>query len=237
MGKSGGWSKKGWDGGLAILLLAATMGANAEDARPQQAVPDLRITVRVCNLAKVSSDTLDWAEREAARILGETGVQVVWINCPGTRQEAEWNPVCRHPTSPSDLVLRLVARFNGDSPENSSPATLGFSILPEKPHLGTLAAVSYQRVLAMTANRSVASYLVLGVAMTHEIGHLLLGTRSHPQAGLMRAVWDSADLHRAALKCLSFSGTEAEALRAGVVARAELARKSEPPSDGLLASP
>jgi len=37
---------------------------------------------------------------------------------------------------------------------------------------------------------------LLGFAVAHEVGHLLLGTNTHAAAGLMRAVWSRSDIQR-----------------------------------------
>jgi hypothetical protein len=47
--------------------------------------------------------------------------------------------------------------------------------------------------------------IILGHAMAHELGHLLLGTNSHSSDGLMRAQWNRGDLAEAARGNLLFS--------------------------------
>jgi hypothetical protein len=182
---------------------------------------DLRIAVRVINLANVDQATVAYAEKEAARILRDAGVETHWSDCPVADVRAERNPVCGKPETPSELVMRIVARFSGDAQGDSGPATLGMAVVLEKPRHGTLAAVSFHRVSAMTARKQVAPYMVLGHAMAHEIGHLLLGIPTHSQNGLMRAAWNSTDLQRAALGKLRFSREESESIRAAVRERIE----------------
>jgi hypothetical protein len=41
-----------------------------------------------------------------------------------------------------------------------------------------------------------AAATVLGFAVAHEIGHLLLGNNAHGAAGVMRAVWSRGELQR-----------------------------------------
>jgi hypothetical protein len=59
--------------------------------------------------------------------------------------------------------------------------------------------------------------VILGHAIAHEIGHLLMGAE-HSQVGLMRPRWDKGDIRTAARGRLRFTPAQAEALR-GVVAR------------------
>jgi hypothetical protein len=61
------------------------------------------------------------------------------------------------------------------------------------PFLATVYADLAERV-ALRAG--VAPRPVLGRAIAHEIGHLLLNSNSHPATGLMRAGWSQRELRR-----------------------------------------
>ena len=54
---------------------------------------------------------------------------------------------------------------------------------------------------------------LLGLAMAHELGHLLMGTNEHAARGLMRAIWTRTELQRNAAEDWMFSETEMEAMR------------------------
>lgn len=60
--------------------------------------------------------------------------------------------------------------------------------------LATVAYVFYHRVKHRTGSNGVTLAALLGATMAHEIGHLLLPLKAHPQHGLMRADWTHADL-------------------------------------------
>jgi len=47
-----------------------------------------------------------------------------------------------------------------------------------------------------SSSKGAAVASVLGFAVAHEVGHLLLGTNAHAAAGLMRALWSRSDLQR-----------------------------------------
>jgi hypothetical protein len=61
--------------------------------------------------------------------------------------------------------------------------------------------------------------MILGLAATHELGHLLMGSGEHSPSGLMRARWGSKDLGRAARGELQFTHDQIMKLRAGALAR------------------
>ena len=63
---------------------------------------------------------------------------------------------------------------------------------------------------------------ILGHAIVHEIGHVLLNLESHSKAGIIRDTWDFQDLQNAYHECLLFTPQQAEALRAEIARRSRL---------------
>jgi len=74
---------------------------------------------------------------------------------------------------------------------------------------------SILRIETLAADGDASLPDILGHAMAHEIGHLLLGP-SHSPAGIMRAEWTRKDLESAARNELSFTPQQMELLRASV---------------------
>jgi hypothetical protein len=60
---------------------------------------------------------------------------------------------------------------------------------------------------------SAGKSVVLGDAMAHELGHLLLGVSSHAPRGVMKAEWHSEELEQAAQGTLIFHGKSAAVWR------------------------
>jgi hypothetical protein len=56
-------------------------------------------------------------------------------------------------------------------------------------------------------------WALLGHAMAHEIGHVLLGTTEHSPEGIMKARWGKPDYQRAAMGFLEFSPSQRAAIR------------------------
>jgi hypothetical protein len=61
---------------------------------------------------------------------------------------------------------------------------------------GTLATIYLDRIDSLAGEAKVDSGRLLGRAIAHEVGHLLLGTHDHAHAGLMRARWLTPELQR-----------------------------------------
>ena len=84
--------------------------------------------------------------------------------------------------------------------------------------VGSLATVYADRVRVMAQRAGVDNAELLGRAMAHEVGHLLLGTNGHAAHGLMRASWSSVDLQGYGVQWF-FNGKEGEAMRRGIASR------------------
>ena len=54
---------------------------------------------------------------------------------------------------------------------------------------------------------------VLGIALAHELGHVLLPPPSHSAEGIMQAAWEGDDLRKAAVSALAFNGDQAGLIR------------------------
>jgi hypothetical protein len=91
--------------------------------------------------------------------------------------------------------------------------TLGESLIDVSERRGTLATVYGNRIEATAALASSDAGVLLGRTMAHEIGHLLLGTRSHSRRGLMRALWTDDELRRDERRDWTLSHAEGAAMR------------------------
>ena len=116
----------------------------------------------------------------------------------------------RRPDERPYLVIRLIPR----TPTTVFPDALGYS-LPFA-HRGAHVVIFYDRVGALTQRVNTAAYVILGHAMAHELGHVLLGSAEHASSGLMRASWTPASWHLASAGLLAFGCAEIERMRVGL---------------------
>jgi hypothetical protein len=169
------------------------------------AEPKLGITVQVYNWAHVAPETLTAAESEGTRIFREAGVGVLWLNCPLSPADAQESPLCAEPCPWGRLVVRIVS----DVPEGFGKTSLGVALHDT----GIYASVFYQRVDEFAKEGIATHSQILGHAMAHEIGHLLLGLRGHARFGIMRGQWNVQDLRSASMGALLFSPRESALIR------------------------
>jgi hypothetical protein len=198
--------------GHALIFGALWVGAACTGVCGQGASPEVRVWV--INAASIDELTLSGALKRVALIFRDAGIRLTWLKCPGaTIPSAD----CAGGLGDESgvLVLRIVGH---PASESISPNALGFAVT----HQGDskYASVFRDRVLAMVGRGGPCSEAeLLGHAMAHELGHLLLGTPAHSRYGLMAGRWRATDLDRASVGFLLFSPAEAAIMRAEAVRR------------------
>jgi hypothetical protein len=96
----------------------------------------------------------------------------------------------------------------------------------------TYADVYVDAVLKFAASHDATADDVLGYAIAHELGHLLLGPR-HAPTGLMSGMWRADDVQAMRRRALHFTITERAAIHRDLLGRAAgpaLARRPFTPS-------
>jgi len=189
------------------LTAVTTLAAPDDPARPVR----LEISVRTYNYAQVPVDTLVRAEGEAARLFHAIGVGARWGNftpsAGGTEKDSNFDQM----RGPATIEVRVFSRFQ-PIPGKMGPPALGVVV-------GSFADVSFEEVSRLAAKVGAMPDEVLGLAMAHEIGHLLLPTRTHSLTGVMREGWDAKDFLLAAQGRLLFTHGQARHIRIAVAAR------------------
>jgi hypothetical protein len=79
---------------------------------------------------------------------------------------------------------------------------------------GVLATVYLDRVNWMAQQTGVDARALLGRAIAHELGHLLMATGAHGSNGLMRPVWSESEIRRRKADDWIFRPREIAAIRA-----------------------
>ena len=189
------------------LLFSLTLGCVALAGRPYQA--PLRITVRVLNPAHVPAGTAGEAERTAANIFKKAGVEIGWMDCEASGE-------CRSEPGPLEFWLHLLAT----QPATRSADALGYAVLTHAPrNEGSYAAVSWPLVRHLGDTMEIGPGPVLGAAIAHELGHLVLDSHVHSHDGLMAERLRPAELVRASRGELRFDDQQAEAIRREILRR------------------
>lgn len=204
--------------GLAVLILIAP---KCFSHTPQQQTESnrLQIGVRVYNDARVPDAQMRAAEEVVAQVLRQVGIGTEWSDCTVVGGVARSDsPSCAAPLRSRDLVVYFVDRLDARFPWVHRN-TLGCSIIPHTPELASSAYVSYSRIQELAASTSAGVKDLLGLAVAHEIGHLLFGTLDHANQGIMRAPWRLLDLEDKSWGEFHFTNEQGKRLRSAVEAR------------------
>ena len=199
---------------LAVSMCATLLAADATIAGAQDGAADglsrLPITLRIYGGAGSVLD-LQSARNSVEASFHGTGLAIEWAHCDGGRGAP---PACRVPLGPLDLIVRILPAHDA---VDGRFTTLGVSLVD--PEGGRLSTVYAGRVWTVARRASVEPGPVLGRAIAHEVGHLLLGTSVHASTGLMREAWKHVELQRNRQDDWLFSEEEIAAMRAGVSMR------------------
>ena len=214
--------------------------AGATGALRAQSVAEPEMMIRLYDSVGILESDLHAAQQVAGAILNAAGAPTRWRECwrDGGVSRPEWR-VCDDPRRPTELIVRIV----GDRSEpRTGPMALGYSLVAANSGSATLATVFGDRVTHLAGRTRVDSAIVLGRAMAHEVGHLLLDSGDHSADGLMRAHWSDRALREADTRWL-FSIDQSRRIRAAVLARSgpsadllavSIARREEPDDPGVL---
>ena len=196
-------------GALAALVwLASSSGAVAAD----------QVVIKAYNTYGLSEHAARTVSRTVQRLFTDAGIETKWRHCRvvGRRSSLEQDP-CSNVLAPNELIVRIVA---GAAVAPADPTmALGDSFIDPVTRQGALATVYVDRVRTVAAALGVDVGTMVGRAVTHELAHLLLGTRAHTAAGLMRATWRSTTQLRTEETDWLFTPEQRSTIRLAVATR------------------
>ena len=195
----------GW---VAVVGLAVPENVRADEDQPPS------ITVLVNNYSKASPPVVAAAEHEAARILSQAGLRVSWLNCPVRPSTLGPDGRCQEAPEGTDIRLRVVPEPIRMEPQNWA---LGFAVQP------VLATVYYEHALrrARSDDAKFELPIILGCVIAHELGHLLLGSNSHSDRGIMLPRWEVKQVRQLMMGVLLFTPQQSKQIRREARARSE----------------
>jgi hypothetical protein len=141
-----------------------------------------RFVIRTYNTVGVAPKAMTRSREVASVILMGAGLQAVWRDCTED---------CGDALAAREVMVRIVA-----APQGVVAESLGCALIDLQHGAGTLATVYSDRINVVASRTGVDGGTLLGRAMAHEIGHLLLGTARHSAGGVMRALWSDLELQR-----------------------------------------
>jgi hypothetical protein len=203
----------------ALSVMPMAIGQTTCDAGPSQTSSVDTLRLRVYNSAKVARGNLNDAIELAQTIISHAGVSTCWDRASEDPAEALFTDLTGAAPSQrlkTDERGHLAVRIIRGEPDRRFPGALGIALPFAK--AGPHAFVYYDTIERLSVPSSVTR--ILGHALAHEIGHVLLETTKHSEHGLMKARWSKLDFQRTAVSFLEFSSDQGRNLQDGALRRA-----------------
>jgi hypothetical protein len=191
---------------LPLCVLAPAVEAGAAP------VPTHSVPVRVYDTAGLDGRLESAALAVASEAVAAAAIDVAWSRCGSRRPE----PAC-HGSAADALMLRIV-RSKATDPTDE-PVSLGFVYVDSSTRSAVLATIYFDRVARLAKKAGANLAVLLGHAIAHELGHLLLASTSHSADGLMRPVWLPGELRRINRADWQFSPQDVAEIRSRLESR------------------
>jgi hypothetical protein len=175
------------------------------------------ITIHVRNYAKVDSQTLSQAERVASGIFRKAGVETRWADMVLTVENDTIDSAGRSTFAPGDVQLAICPDFMANRfnlPEDVMGLAPGTGLNRGAIYVfdGKATALTWM-IVTSNSRREVSWFItkgqVLGHAIAHELGHVLLNQQGHSPVGIMRGRWGYAEMRDASHGELLFTPQQA----------------------------
>lgn len=178
-----------------------------QDKRPH-------FTLAVCDQVGLNSEVLALARQQTEEIFRHAEVDVTWIDLDRRSQ------CTMVPGAPNHFAIVILPH----GPDNAvTPDAMGSA--PSRAGAFPRAYIFYNwvRMMVDIVERkdltTIGQGIMLGHAIAHELGHLLMPERTHSLAGIMSTRWDRRHWDDAVAGRLLFQKAEAKAMRTNLLAR------------------
>jgi hypothetical protein len=186
---------------VLVAMVQPVLGKQADTANPQ-------IMILVFDKDPLALAVLVEAERQATAIFRRAGIDVDWSNCsPGSEKSER---ACHEIPTHTQFVMTIMGQN-----KQSTNDIFGVAFLGER-GLGKYVDVFFDSITKLHQEAGSNEASLLGAVIAHEIGHLLLGSHSHSQWGIMSPHWESDHLRQVGMGTLLFSPEQAFRMRARI---------------------
>ena len=178
-----------------LLLVVVPIAGRAQDRT---------LTVVVYDYAGLSDSSMNEVETLSAVLLSRAGVRTDWVHCLGHRQGPR-PALCDANLEAGSVLIRIMPAHSGQPNKLGDP--LGSAVVGN-----SFASLYVSETRRYADHNGLQAGSLMAYAMTHEIGHLLLG-ENHALTGIMRAAWGKTEYREMAQRWLGFDAAERQALR------------------------
>jgi hypothetical protein len=197
---------------IGFLLLFPLPILAAEDAIESQGAT---ITVRVWDRAQIDASILENAKQVSEQLFHPMRIEIRWVDC--LADPTPQNQRCISPAGPNDISVRIYRRPT-EQRQQLGHTTAGVA-LPSPLNGGSgFIQVFFDRLEEIYQDRKGEAPLglILGLTITHEIGHLLLPGKQHSLSGIMQGCVGLRNLRLAARGWMRFTVEQRRVIGANV---------------------
>jgi hypothetical protein len=187
--------------GISLLVSQGSLASQSK----------LPLTLRVYDTAGVPAKALDEAKTQLRRIFNSAGVAPLWLDCVVAQA---LDPACVGKLQPTEIVVRIPPRTSTSRTGHLLGAAL---VMPDG--FGHYATIFYGEVRIRAEGDEKFEGRILGYAIAHEVGHLLLGEQIHAPTGIMIADLAARKVRAKPKQFFLFTSSEAEQVRTNLKAR------------------
>ena len=161
-----------------------------------------RLTVTVCDLSKAGTVALRAAEEATTRIFRSSDIDLDWMETKSKRCVLPLNPGFTVIIIPRSADIQRTRDVMGKAIPEVGRAYIFMDLVKVFIH-------SFER----TESDDKAAGMILGHAIAHELGHLLIAGEGHSQSGIMSTAWHYVQWTEASQGRLLFHPNHAAMMR------------------------
>lgn len=200
------------------LLKMCLLFASAWTFAYGEADSNLEITIHVYDYGGIDLRELTEAETIAARIFQKSGLRILWGNCRLPPTGTALTKCAASDGGPTHLYIRLLPEQMAQK-LTAAAKMLGMSVPTYDGTFPMDAYVFAERIGDLAKQDRGPVPPLLGAAIAHEVGHLLLAGNAHTVTGIMGAQWGPKENKDALMGVLTFSRLQSRKMRFDVSQR------------------
>jgi DNA-binding PadR family transcriptional regulator len=206
---------------VMMLMVLAVLGRPTASEGAAQLRPS-RLTIIVSPIIHVSAQELRQMSIDVNRLFGSAGITIDWLFEPPLSTPPSFSSI----GSISGFVIHatLALSLSNRPAVGRDEIVLGITRSSDT-RTGDI-VLFYDHIAESASQTQKDVSGILALVLAHEIGHVLLPSPAHADAGIMQAPWDRQSLDRAADRGLLFTASQGELMRKRLVLCCEIARRN-----------
>jgi hypothetical protein len=178
-------------------------------AVPARAQPEAAAVIVIHDSANVPAGILEKAKVFAAGVFSRAGVQIAWDSNGGLGTACRAG---RGVSSDARFCVQVLLRAKNPQSAPGQRRVMGMALAADERR--AVLSLYFDAVTDVAQRYGTPLADVLGIALAHELGHVMLPPPSHSAVGIMQPSWEGDDLRHAILGDAAFTEDQAAAMRA-----------------------